>query len=160
MNSRNFGGPVIPVEIVEELWCDPETGQDARHELVARTPIQVAVCRAAVADIFVLHTHHPPLSPAHRGTLAAGLGKRFGSAVGLAFVLQTATGWCSLDPAHLGSSVAARRDAAAATAVVQASWAWDESPKITIELGASKIVVEPRFDNARWVVNVGMETPV
>jgi hypothetical protein len=55
------------------------------------------------------------------------------------------------------STVEARGAAARAAAVVQASWAWDESPEIVVSVDEETIVVSPRYDAEGWFADAKPE---
>jgi hypothetical protein len=147
------------VSIDTRLWCDPRTGACEAAEVDAATvrgptregcTVQVAQCRVGGELVFVLDDLlRPGLGESRRAVLTAALLQRANAIV--AVVGEASTGRCSV--AVFPSSPADASIAARAAAVVQASWAWDESSAILVSVGGEVIEVSPDYGASGWLAN-------
>jgi len=73
----------------------------------------------------------------------------------VALLRETGEGWATVEVSrqHETRSLSV----AAAAAVMQASWGWDESRTIVVAVNGIPIAVEPRFTGESWTV--GVATP-
>ena len=109
---------------------------------------QLACCRVDDLTVLLVFAHFPALAREAAHSLARAAQSEF-SADAVLIVTEASEGFLRVDTSCCGSDEA-RRAAYLAAAVVQASWAWDESPRIRIASDVESVAVEPRHDGAHW----------
>ena len=148
----------MDVDVDAVGWCDASSGSFEFAELTtdgpfpgpsdARHTTQVARCRVGDAVVLLVHALLPALGERERLTLANALSSE--ACLVVAFVSEAGAGRCRVDV--VGGSprdeVCAR--VAMAAAVVQASWAWDESERIVVTMGDRGVEVVPRHSSDGW----------
>ena len=153
----------VRVAEMEEWWGGAQSGvwtiipvtlADGQQEPTDRPKIgpsvtQIATCRVDSGPVVLVHAHFPKLALDEWRALAIALLAKFNDAP-VVVVMEVSTGrlrvdtsFCCRDEAQLAASFAA-------AAVVQASWAWDESAEIRVESALQFADVEARFDGKCW----------
>jgi hypothetical protein len=156
---------VEEVQIVAEWWDDGSAL--LRRSLTARpnaaTPsgfanelaAQIAVCLVGRLRVAVA-TPQRPHDEADRRALARRIRDVIDPSV-IAYQVSNTQGACRLDESLL--EPAGAPFAAMAVAVVKASWGWDETPEIAVQIGSTVLLVEPAFragldGQGRWAAKI------
>ena len=112
---------------------------------VADLPVQVAQVRVSERDLLLVFPNLAPPSIAQQHAIRQLLAEH-GRGRGLAFVLDHATGYAAL----VGSDAELVDHFAAAMAVVQTCWGWDESSLFTIVVDEFEFAVGLEYDGNVW----------
>jgi hypothetical protein len=150
------------VEIEALGWCNASSGTCEFIKKTAGATLkgpssddrgtQVARCRVENDLVIIVHAQSPTLGRDQRATLVAALQS---SEVALvAFLVETGVGSCRLDVPVSDLPDGAHAVIAMAAAVVQASWAWDESDRISVTIGDKTLAVAARHDAKGWSAEV------
>jgi hypothetical protein len=151
----------LPMRVAIEamVWCDPVRGTVVSCELgdaikagITAGSTQVAKCSVGGTRTLIV-TALPPchLNPSERLALATLLVRDGQSLV--AFLIEARTGYCRCETLA-NVPLPESRAIAMAAAVVQSSWAWDESARIVIDVDGCEFQVEPRYAEATWTAEV------
>jgi hypothetical protein len=146
------------VSIDARLWCDRKSGSCSDEDRVGATQysgrgievgsVLVARCNAGGRTVFVVYDlGQPNRDSTKESVVIEGLGQRRKGVV--AVITEATAGRCTMTVVS-PSTPEERATAARAAAVVQASWAWDESPVIMVSVGNEVIKVAPRHDAGGW----------
>jgi hypothetical protein len=146
------------VEIEAVGWCNAASGTCEFFKNIAEGTLkgpssgdrltQVARCRVEDKLVFIVHALIPTLGDDERAALVAALPSDRVALV--AFLLEASVGGCRLDVLGSDPTEGAHAVIAMAAAVVQASWAWDESDRISVIIGDQTIRVAARHDTKGW----------
>ena len=128
----------------------------ARGEHAARTvsvgSVLVAECRVGDRVVFIVNDlGRPALCATDRAAVIQSLSRQEGAVV--AVVGEASSGRCRLAVVPAGAH-AGRVAAARAAAVVQASWAWDESPQLLVSVDEELIETTARYSEGGWFADV------
>jgi hypothetical protein len=144
------------VQIVAEWWDDGsmfyrvQRGAQGAPSLVPAPPpevgrssaIQIAECRIGGRRVAVVKSYPALLTQPQRRTVSCRVRDALGPTV-FAYEIDSRESRCDLDEAFLDSEEDGAL-AAMASAIVKASWGWDESAQISVRIGSKTLLVEPR----------------
>jgi hypothetical protein len=142
-------------------WCDAARGtvgfRDLPHErlgddAITAGPTQLARCSVEGIAVLIAHALLPALYGEERAALATLL-TREGRPL-LAFVTEARQGYCRCEILAAEMSEQDASIIAAAAAVVQASWAWDESDEMIVAVDAREFRIALRRDARGWVAEM------
>lgn len=158
------------VQIVAEWWDDGSmllrVQRGARGALsfaptpstqaVKGTAVQIAECQIGGRRIAVVNAQFPRLNQLQRKTIARRVRDALGPTV-VAIVLDSGESRCDLDESFLDSEEEEEAALAAmASSIVKASWGWDESAVISVQIGPRTLLVEPQFGTGdrHWTARI------
>jgi hypothetical protein len=116
--------------------------------VVGASAVQIAECLVGGRPVAVVISHGSGLNSPQRDAVARRVRDAVGAAV-VACLVDSRVGRCELEPSLVGSGEEAAV-AAMAAAVVMASWGWDESSHIAVQIGSTTLSVEPAFASKIW----------